>query len=230
MKILASDFDETIFFLDDEEKNKRNIEAIQKFISQGNIFCIITGRNYSDLKYYLTKYHIPYTYLICEDGAKIFNNVDYCIETVLLNTNDIKNVIQVLEENKSDYYLDDGYNKTNNYNDCVKIVINSKDETEKNRIVDLLKDKGYYHIYASRFHVNIINKSVNKEKAIKKLFNIENLDYNLLHVIGDNENDYEMLKKFHGVVMKRHHKRLDELKKEEVSSLEEYIYQIINIK
>lgn len=230
MKILASDFDETIFFLDDEEKNKRNIEAIQKFISQGNIFCIITGRNYSDLKYYLTKYHIPYTYLICEDGAKIFNNVDYCIETVLLNPNDIKNIIQVLEENKSDYYLDDGYNKTNNYNDCVKIVINSKDETEKNRIVDLLKDKGYYHIYASRFHVNIINKSVNKEKAIKKLFNIENLDYNLLHVIGDNENDYEMLKSFHGVVMKQHHKRLDELKKEEVSSLEEYIYQIINIK
>ena len=227
MKILASDFDETIFFLDDEEKNKRNIEAIQKFISQGNIFCIITGRNYSDLKYYLTKYHIPYTYLICEDGAKIFNNVDYCIETVLLNPNDIKNIIQVLEENKSDYYLDDGYNKTNNYNDCVKIVINSKDETEKNRIVDLLKDKGYYHIYASRFHVNIINNTVNKEKALKKLFNIENLEYNLLHVIGDNENDYEMLKNFHGVVMKKHHQRLDELKKEEVSSLEEYIYQIM---
>ena len=228
MKILASDFDETIFFLNDEEKNKRNIEAIQKFISQGNIFCIISGRNYSDLKYYLTKYNIPYTYLICEDGAKIFNNVDYCIETVLLNPNDIKNIIPVLEENKFDYYLDDGYNKTNNYNDCVKIVINSKDEKEKNKIVDLLKDKGYYHIYASRFHVNIINKSVNKEKALKKLFNIENLDYNLLHVIGDNENDYEMIKSFPGAVMKKHHKILDELKKEEVSSLEEYIYQIIN--
>ena len=50
MKILASDFDNTIYFLDDEEKNIRNSEAIKKFISQGNIFCIITGRNYSDLK------------------------------------------------------------------------------------------------------------------------------------------------------------------------------------
>ena len=227
MKILASDFDETIFFLDNEEKNKRNIEAIKKFISKGNIFCIITGRNYSDLKYYLTKYDIPYSYLICEDGAKIFNNVDYCLETVLLNPNDIKKIIPVLEENKSDFYLDDGYNKTNNYNDCVKVVINSKDEIEKKRIVDLLKNKGSYHIYASRTHVNIINNTVNKEKALKKLFNIENLDYNLLHVIGDNENDYEMLKNFHGVVMKKHHQRLDELKKEEVSSLEEYIYHIM---
>ena len=227
MKILASDFDETIFFLDNEEKNKKNIEAIKKFISKGNIFCIITGRNYSDLKYYLTKYDIPYSYLICEDGAKIFNNVDYCLETVLLNPNDIKKIIPVLEENKSDFYLDDGYNKTNNYNDCVKVVINSKDEIEKKRIVDLLKNKGSYHIYASRTHVNIINNTVNKEKALKKLFNIENLDYNLLHVIGDNENDYEMLKNFHGVVMKKHHQRLDELKKEEVSSLEEYIYKIM---
>ena len=227
MKILASDFDETIFFLDNEEKNKKNIEAIKKFISKGNIFCIITGRNYSDLKYYLTKYDIPYSYLICEDGAKIFNNVDYCLETVLLNPNDIKKIIPVLEENKSDFYLDDGYNKTNNYNDCVKVVINSKDEIEKKRIVDLLKNKGSYHIYASRTHVNIINNTVNKEKALKKLFNIENLDYTLLHVIGDNENDYEMLKNFHGVVMKKHHQRLDELKKEEVSSLEEYIYKIM---
>ena len=62
MKILASDFDNTIYFLDDEEKNIRNSEAIKKFISQGNIFCIITGRNYSDLKLLLNKYKIPYSY------------------------------------------------------------------------------------------------------------------------------------------------------------------------
>ena len=34
MKILASDFDNTIYFLDDEEKNIRNSETIKKFISQ----------------------------------------------------------------------------------------------------------------------------------------------------------------------------------------------------
>ena len=44
----------------DDEKlevldGKQRIEAIKKFISQGNIFCIITGRNYSDLKLLLNK-------------------------------------------------------------------------------------------------------------------------------------------------------------------------------
>lgn len=223
MKILASDFDETIYYLDDEEKNLKNIEAIKKFVVNGNIFCIVTGRNYTDLKVILNKYNIPYSYLICEDGAKIFNNMDYCLDTILLEKRDIDRIIPILEENNCDYYLDDGYNKTNNYNDCVKIVINCIDEKEKNNIVDILKEKGGYHIYASRFHVNIINKSVAKERAIKKLFNIENLDYNILYTIGDNENDYGMLKEFNGAVIKKHHKKLDLLDKEEYETLSDYI-------
>ena len=47
MKILASDFDNTIFYEDDSETNQKNFEAIRKFVSYGNIFCIITGRNYT---------------------------------------------------------------------------------------------------------------------------------------------------------------------------------------
>ena len=96
MKILASDFDNTIYYLDDEEKNKKNIEAIKKFVSYGNIFCIITGRNYTDLKTYLNKYDIPYTYLICEDGAKIFNNVDYCLHTILLSPKETERIVRII--------------------------------------------------------------------------------------------------------------------------------------
>ena len=227
MKILASDFDNTIYFLDDKEKNKKNVTAIKKFISQGNIFCIITGRNYSDLKILLNENDIPYSYLVCEDGAKIFNNMDYCIDTVLLDRNTIEKIIPILEENKCDYYLDDGYNKTEYLEDVVKIVINCTDENEKERMVRIIKDKINVHIYASRTHVNIINKSVNKENALKKLFNLEELNLNLLHVIGDNDNDYEMLKSFKGVVIKEHHEKLNELNKPEYDTLADYIEELI---
>lgn len=228
MKILASDFDETIYFPDNEELNKKNIEAIRKFISYGNIFCLVTGRNYTVLKQLLNKYDIPYSYLICEDGAKIFNSVDYCLDTILLEENEIKKIIEILDEIKCDYYLDDGYNKTEYHNDCVKIVVNCSDEKEKERIVNLVKDKIDIHIYASRTHVNIIHKTVNKENAIKKLFNLEHLDYNKLYVIGDNDNDYEMIKAFNGVVVKHHHKKLDELNPKEYESLSEYIEELMN--
>ena len=228
MKILASDFDNTIYYLDNPEQNKKNVEAIQKFVSYGNIFCIITGRNYTDLKLLLEENHIPYSYLVCEDGAKIFNNMDYCIETVLLEREEIEKVIPILEENHCDYYLDDGYNETKNYDDCVKIVINCKEESEKDRMVQIIKEKCDIHIYASRFHVNIIHKSVNKENALKKLFNLEKLNYNLLYVIGDNDNDYEMLKSFNGGVIKKHNKILDELNKKEYETLSDYIEELMN--
>ena len=71
------------------------------------------------------------------------------------------------------------------------------------------------------------NKSVNKKNALKKLFNIENLDYQFLYVIGDNDNDYEMLKTFNGAVMKYHHEMLDELKKNEYDTLKDYIEELL---
>ena len=227
MKILASDFDETIYYLDDPVKTDDNVEAIKRFVSAGNIFCIITGRNYTSLKKILIEKNIPYSYLICEDGAKIFNNMDYCLDTVLLDEDDIKQLIPVIEENKWDYYLDDGYNHTEYYKDCVKIVINCVDEEEKKRIIEILKNKVHIHIYASRFHINIIHRSVNKENALKKLINMEKLNYNILHVIGDNDNDYEMLKTFEGAVIKKHHPILDDLGKKEFDTLKEYIEELM---
>lgn len=227
MKILASDFDDTLYLANDYKTTNENIEEIKKFIQQGNIFCIITGRNYTDLKLLLNKYNIPYSYLICEDGAKIFNNVDYCIDTVMLEQKEIEEIIPILEANNCDYYLDDGYNKTENKNDCVKIVVNCTDEKEKNKLVKIIKEKVNIHIYASRTHVNIINKTVNKEIGIKKLFNLEKLDYNSLYVIGDNDNDYQMIKAFDGVILEKHNKVLDELNKKCYKSLAEYIKEIM---
>ena len=228
MKILASDFDNTIYYLDNPEQNKKNIEAIKKFVSYGNIFCIITGRNYTDLKLLLNEYKIPYSYLVCEDGAKIFNNMDYCIETTYLERKEIEKIEEILKDDNCDYYLDDGYNKTEFLDDVVKIVVNCTDEQEKERIVELIKEKSDVHIYASRFHVNIIHKSVNKKRALKSLMNLEELDYNLLHVIGDNDNDYEMLKEFEGAVIKKHHPVLDELNKEEYNYLSDYIEELMS--
>lgn len=227
MKILASDFDNTIYFENDPEKNEKNFEAIRNFVAYGNIFCIITGRNFTDLKLLLNEHKIPYSYLVCEDGAKIFNNMDYCIDTTLLSRNEIERIKEILDKENCDYYLDDGYNRTEYLEDCVKVVVNCNDEQEKERIVKVVKEQIDVHIYASRYHVNIIEKSVNKRHALKTLMNLEELDYNLLHVIGDNDNDYEMLKEYNGAVMKDHNKVLDELGKQEYDSLSDYIEELM---
>ena len=228
MKILASDFDDTLFFQEDSDKNNKNIEAIRNFINQGNIFCIITGRNYTSLKKFLNEEKIPYSYLICEDGAKIFNNVDYCLNTILLSEEEIIKIKEVLDEIDCDYYLDDGYNKTEYLKDCVKVVVRCSDKQEQSKIVNKVREKVDIHVYASRNHVNIIHKSVNKKNALNKLLTMENLNRDSLFVIGDNDNDYEMLKSFNGAVIKKHHKVLDELQKDEYENLSDYIKELMN--
>ena len=226
MKFIASDFDNTIYFPDDKKTTQKNIKSIKKFISTGNIFCIITGRNFTDLKVLLNEYHIPYSYLVCEDGAKIFNNMDYCIDTTYLDEKDINKIKEILDEIKCNYYLDDGYNKTEYLKDVVKIVVNCKDEKEKKKIVDIVKSKMDIHIYASRTHVNIINRIVNKKFALHRLIELENLN-NEINVIGDNDNDFEMLKEFQGGVIKKHHKSLDVLKKKEYDTISDYIEELM---
>ena len=227
MQIIASDFDNTIYYEGKEDINKKNIEAIRKFIAEGNIFIIITGRNYTRLKKTLNENNIPYTYLVCEDGAKIFNSTDYCIDSTFLDEEEIVKVKKVLEELNVDYYLDDGYNETEYHPDCVKIVVRTSSLEEKERILNAIYDKINVHIYASRNHVNIIHKTVNKEYALRRMFRIEELDISKLHVVGDDLNDYEMLKAFDGAIMKEHNPLLDDLKKEEYETLSDYIEEVL---
>ena len=56
----------------------------------------------------------------------------------------------------------------------------------------------------------------------------EQLQSSEIFVIGDDINDYEMLKEFPGAVMKNHHPKLDELQKNECEKLYEYIEELIN--
>ncbi len=227
MKILASDFDNTLY-INEEEIFKKNLAAIKKFIQEGNLFCIITGRSYTNIKKVLNEYQISYSYLICEDGAKIFDNVDYCIDTTMLPKEEIEKVQEIFKNNNSECLLEDGYNITNNVNDCVKVLAKYNDKNLANKIVLELQEKTNTYSYVSREHINIISNNINKEKALKKLSEIENIYHNNIYVIGDDINDYEMLKAFNGAIMKKHHQRLDELSKKEYENLFEYVEELIN--
>ena len=225
MKILASDFDKTLY-IDDDDKLNKNIEAIKKFIINGNLFCIITGRNYSNLKVLLEKHNIPYSYLICQDGAKIYNNMDYCINTISLDSNVVEEICNLLDEKDYSYYLDDGYNVTNNKDDCVKIVIRCEDKEEGTKIIDYIKENIDVYIYKSSKHINIVDKSVNKSNSLKKLVELEDLNINDIYVIGDDINDMEMLKDFEGAIMKSHTEGINTNSKKEYNYLYEYIEEL----
>ena len=53
MRIFASDFDNTLHFVNEEGKGyfkKEDLEAIEKFQKEGNLFGLCTGRPYMDYR------------------------------------------------------------------------------------------------------------------------------------------------------------------------------------
>ncbi len=225
MKILASDFDFTLF-VDDKEVLIKNIESISNFIKQGNLFVIVTGRSYSNIKQLLKEYDIPYHYLICQDGAKIFDSIDCCFFTGGLSRDDVIRIIPILEKYQFSYYLDNGYNQTMNVDDCVKVVgiIGNERETAK-KVVQEILELGFY-AYLSIGHINIVNGSINKKNALEKVLVHANCNKEDLYVIGDDVNDLEMLFSFQGAVMKNHSEELDILGKQSYSTLNEFIEEL----
>ena len=225
MKILASDFDKTIYIEDSFYLNK-NISTILEFMRLGNIFIIITGRSYFDIKVLLNKYHIPYTYLICEDGAKIYDSNDYCISTSLIDADTIKKIIFILNQFNYQYLLDDGYNYTTNIYDCVKIAIPYNDISDASLLLQKIKSSVSVEGYISDNYININNIGVNKYSSLKKLIDIEKFNCNDLYVIGDDINDLEMIKNFKGAIMEQHHEVLDTIDKKNYKYLYMYIEEL----
>lgn len=227
MKILGSDFDNTIFFLDDAETTKKNVEAIKKFMKDGNIFCLITGRTYMEIKEELLRLELPYNYMVCGDGALIFDNFDYCLKHVKLEKHLVERTVEILKENGYDPYLEDGYNITTNPDDCIKISAEYiKDKADGERVAELIREELPVYTYASRAHVNVNNPQNNKRQAVLNLSEIASLNPKEFHVIGDSINDYEMLEAFDGAVVKKHNTVLDQLHLPEYDSVADYIEEL----
>lgn len=227
MKFLASDFDNTLY-IKDGEKFTKNIMSLKDFISRGNMFCIITGRSYTSIKILLEKYNIPYTYLICEDGAKVFNSVDYCISSTMLPSQEVEKIKKVFEKNNIKCFLEDGYNITENPDDCVKVLANYQDKNLANKVVDELQKTTNTYAYVSSKHINVTSRATNKKIALEELISLENISKDNMYVIGDDINDYEMLQEFNGALMKNHHPKLSSLPKKEYTYFYEYIEELIN--
>ena len=226
MHIIASDFDKTLY-VDNKEILEKNIKSIESFINKGNIFIIVTGRMYTDIKLLLNQYNIKYSYIICEDGAKIFNEFDYSIKDYPLPKEKIDKIEEIFNKYNTDFYLDDGYNITTNKNDCIKVNSVIEDREVSNKILEELNKLDVY-AYLSRNYINITDNSTSKQIALEYLLYYKDYYKEDLYVIGDDINDYEMLKKYNGGVMKEHHKMLDDLNKKEYDSLYEFIEYVEN--
>lgn len=83
--ILFSDYDGTISPLN----LKANINAIKKFINNGNFFVISTARSRASILKKTEKYNIPFDYIACSNGSEIINSNGEVISAYEMNRSEL---------------------------------------------------------------------------------------------------------------------------------------------
>lgn len=74
MKIAISDFDGTMYFHRQDAIPQINLEGVNKWRANGNIFVFCTGRDMRSLIYEISNHKLVYDYIICNNGGTIFDD------------------------------------------------------------------------------------------------------------------------------------------------------------
>lgn len=207
-KVLVVDYDRTLFINNDDMLN--NINSINKFRENGNIFIIATGRTYNSLKKEIDKYNIEYDYLILNHGSLVIKKDESTLFHYKIDRNILFDITNYLSKYKPKSVMYSYYTKdTSNINnpDISKITIGfQKDiETFKKVMMDVVKKyNNKLNIYFTQnFEIEIISKETNKSKAIDLLMKKVNFKKENIYTIGDSYTDIEMINDYNGSCMEK---------------------------
>lgn len=199
MKFLVSDYDGTIFDVDNLKDTRKNIDAIKRFKDNGNLFAIATARTFLSIKSQTDKFNIPYDYLICSDGGCVFDKYDNLIYSNSIDINLLMKIHKYLVSLpfvKKFEYLDSFGNKSTNFNDVQQIYV----EVYIKNTLEILKIK---KMLAPLISIGILSicyfyKHTLKTDGIRVVSEIEKLDKKDIYTVGNGNNDICMLREYNG--------------------------------
>ena len=199
MKLLVSDYDGTIFDIDNLKNSRKNIDAIKRFKDNGNLFAIATARTFLSIKNQTDKFKIPYDYLICSDGGCVFDKDDNIIYSNSIDINlllKIHSYLLSLPFVKKFKYLDSFGRNTDKFDDVQQVYV----EVYFKNTLEMLKIK---KALAPLTGIGILSvcyfyKNTLKTDGIKVISGLENLYKKDIYTIGNGNNDICMLREYNG--------------------------------
>ena len=226
MKIAASDFDGTLFR--DGDVTKEEIEAIDKWRANGNLFGVITGRNYKSLREDLDNFDVNYDFIISTNGALIRDEKCNVLKSFEVDTEIAKELLELGIQHNAIWselmYLDSFHRRVIEHRTAdseMKVNRDILNETASFHqmsftfpdIDDALKLTEYINshydgilsahslIYGETANIDIVKYGVSKASALYVLSEINNVAKEDIVTFGDNFNDIPMIKEFDGYIM-----------------------------
>ena len=224
MNLFVTDFDRTLFI--DRKISLEDINSIEAWQKEGNKFVIATGRDINSISEYISIYNLKPDYLICNNGAAIFDKGRKRIVSNFIDKNIILDVIDYIYKNyEGGLSLSEINSKISirprngisHEKDCKKLISYKElssigevyqihkrfQEEDFTKVLEKdLNSRFFSHIiaYANSHNVDFVAKGVNKSEAIKYLQ--ENLiNINKIITMGDSYNDLQMILDYEGFII-----------------------------
>jgi len=235
MKIVASDFDGTLYRNNDISKEE--IEAVSDWRKKGNLFGIITGRNYASLREDLDKFSIEYDFIISTNGALIRDGIGKVLKSFEVDINIAHEIVKIIEQHNAIWsemmYMNSVHRRLINHRTAdSELVVNCNILNESKTfhqlsctlpdikdaldLTDEINEKyknklsAYSLIYGNAANIDIVKYEVSKASALYEYGKLKNVSKENIITVGDNFNDIPMIKEFDGYIMSS---AIDEVKR-----------------
>lgn len=227
MKIVISDIDSKISKIDGADI----VDTINKFVNRGNIFIIVTDKAINYIADILTISDLNVEYYICNDGGVIFDKYFNILYRKDIKQELVRPIINILEddENILEAFVDTSHgfvkDTTKSANGIVARPFDKlKAEVLLNSIV--LKYPSI-HGYVNDNWLNINDKDVTREAAVKYLVDNFRLNENDIYIVGKSITDLTLMEKYTGYNLKNCPEDLKKYSKGEIEDLKQLIDMLV---
>ena len=174
MKIVVSDLTDFLSF----DKIKRNVDAINDFVSKGNLFILATNKAMNYLAEDLSMVNLNCEYYICNNGAVIFDRYFNVVCRKDLKQELVRPIYNMLldDENILEAYVDTSHGYVKDTTKCANGLVARPYDTDKARVLLDTISRKYpeVHGHVDDACLNIINATVTKASAVDYLINSYN--------------------------------------------------------
>lgn len=248
MKVLASDYDKTLLFSDEDKPYFRpeDVVAIKHFQSLGNLFGVCTGRSYYGVSHFNPD-NLEYDFYILCSGAKILDSDGHVIFQKFIDKKIAYKIFrQYSSVHTSIVYREQVYllNHDNKLPEHAKLITSFDevgDELESFSLhfnndgeanVEYQKIKSIFSdvidVYQNERHLDFAPKGCSKGSAVLKIIDYFGIDEKDMAVIGDSWNDIPMLKQVeNSFTFNRSPETVKEIAKYLVDGIDECIDKLI---
>lgn len=255
MKLLASDYDGTLKYLD--HVTQQDLDSIQRWKDAGNLFVMDTGRSMESILEEANKYGIPADYYITNNGGMLFDkdgNELFASYLDPLMSHDIMYIAKSIPGVVS-YVVNDGFHRHRiivneeleekrypglmpdiseqelmDMGKYAQIVISYQTQEEASAIAKKLNERFESQIsaYANKYVVDVVPKGISKAHGLHFLKDLLHISEHDIYAIGDAENDIPLMEfAGQGCCMSSGKQELHSLAGYVCDNISDYIDQII---